>query len=409
LWLIRWCRRQTHVSWEKGLITKPEPQLKTQAVVSAPQDPRIEFVDGLRAVAALYVLIHHIWLTVWPIQYNRFPGQGPVQSLTTWLIYGHFSVTVFIVISGFCLGLPIARKGTAGWHGALNFYLRRARRILPPYYASLILTVLLTLTVLGAKTGTLWDVNLPLNFGKAAWSLVLLNDIFGVNQINGVYWSIALECQIYVIFPLLVFIWLRKGVGWAAALGIALGYAVAFEVRHAKLVGFAPQFLAMFAMGFCVAYAYRNPGWRKKTERIPWALISFLIFAVLAIYLRTAGLAKVGPKYYIFDLPMGIAAASLIMAGCQGNRRLNAFLCSRPMLWVGAFSYSLYLIHLPVIQLVWQYAIRPFNFPDWAQFLTLLIVGAAAAVGAAWLFYMLIERHFDPAAKKRAAVEHLAA
>ena len=363
----------------------------------------------MRALAALYVLFHHIWLTVWPIGYNRHPGTGPVQSLTTWLSFGHFSVTVFIVISGFCLGLPIARKGAAGWHGALSFYKRRARRILPPYYAALLLTVLITLTLLHGKTGTLWDVMLPLRADQAWYSLFLLNDVFGTNQINGVFWSVAVECQIYLLFPLLVFIWLRANVWWSAATAIALGYLVAVKTQHSPYAGLTAQYLAMFAFGFGIAYLYQNPAWRQKTAKFPWAFAAFFLFAALAIKMHATSLGKAGPRFLWYDLVIGGAAACLIMAGCHGNKRLNAFLTSKPMLWIGAFSYSLYLIHLPVLQLVWQYAIRPFNLPDWTQFLTLLVVGTATAIGAAWLFYLLVERHFDPAGEKRAAAEHLAA
>lgn len=363
----------------------------------------------MRALAALYVLVHHIWLTIWPIGYNRHPGTGPVQSLTTWLSFGHFSVTVFMVISGFCLGLPIARKGASGWHGALSFYLRRARRILPPYYAALVLTVLLTLALLHTKTGTLWDVMLPLRPGQAWYSLFLLNDVYGTNQINGVFWSVAVECQIYLLFPLLVLIWLSGNVWWSAATAIALGYIVAVKTQHSPYVGLTAQYLAMFALGLTAAYLYQNPNWRQKTAKFPWALASCLLFAALAIKMHSTSLGKASDKFLWFDLVIGLSAACLIMAGCHGNKRLNAFLCSKRMLSIGAFSYSLYLIHLPVIQLVWQYAIRPFNLSDWAQFLVLVLAGTPAAIGAAWLFYLLIERHFDPAAKKRASLEHLAA
>ncbi|HEX8033216.1 MAG TPA: hypothetical protein VF510_05180, partial [Ktedonobacterales bacterium] len=60
---------------------------------------RLVFVDGLRALAALYVVVHHAWLEIWPVDYNRFPS-GSLAVLTNWMGYGHFAVSVFIVLSG---------------------------------------------------------------------------------------------------------------------------------------------------------------------------------------------------------------------------------------------------------------------------------------------------------------------
>ena len=101
---------------------------------------RLDFIDSLRALAALYVMICHAY---------HEPGNGYHAS---WLInhiglsYGHVAVDVFIVISGFCLMLPVTRRN--GELGSVrDFMRRRVRRILPPYYAALILSLLFIVTV----------------------------------------------------------------------------------------------------------------------------------------------------------------------------------------------------------------------------------------------------------------------
>src|SRR3954471_10178830 len=93
--------------------------------------PRLAGLDGLRGLAALFVVVNHIFL-------RAFPGY-PVDRApfwAAWFIYGRFAVVVFIVLSGFSLALSPARLG---WRldSVSRFARRRARRILPPYWAAL--------------------------------------------------------------------------------------------------------------------------------------------------------------------------------------------------------------------------------------------------------------------------------
>src|SRR4051794_33467960 len=93
--------------------------------------PRLAGLDGVRGLAALFVVIHHVFL-------RAFPGY-PVDRApfwAGWFIYGRFAVVVFIVLSGFSLALAPARHG---WRldSVSRFAYRRARRILPAYWAAL--------------------------------------------------------------------------------------------------------------------------------------------------------------------------------------------------------------------------------------------------------------------------------
>jgi peptidoglycan/LPS O-acetylase OafA/YrhL len=113
------------------------------------------------------------------------------------------AVALFIVLSGFCLMLPVVRHGAEIQGGAWQFFKRRARRILPPYYFALAISLLLIWTVIGQKTNTHWDASLPAD-GKAIWThLLLLQDVFQDTsaRINHVMWSISVEWRIYFLFP----------------------------------------------------------------------------------------------------------------------------------------------------------------------------------------------------------------
>ena len=88
---------------------------------------RVPWIDGIRGAAALFVVLHHIWLTTWP---GFPPDNGP-----WWLgglLYGHMAVAVFIVVSGFSLALVPMRNGWKLPGGVKRFVRRRAWRIIPP-------------------------------------------------------------------------------------------------------------------------------------------------------------------------------------------------------------------------------------------------------------------------------------
>src|SRR5437016_5916610 len=124
---------------------------------------RLDFLDGLRGLAALYVVLSHV--------YSEITWNGGAAHLSHTLLhllkplsYGRYAVDVFIVLSGYCLMLPVARSADGKLRGGAGEYLkRRARRILPPYYAALALTLALAALVpwLRQGTGEYWDQSLP--------------------------------------------------------------------------------------------------------------------------------------------------------------------------------------------------------------------------------------------------------
>ena len=111
----------THVSRDAGPVAAPPQASEVPAPAPAPA-ARLDFLDGIRALAALFVVLHHVYLTV----YDGFPtNTGP--AVLTPLLYGHFGVAVFIVVSGFSLGLAPAKRGwELGRGGYWTFMRRRA-------------------------------------------------------------------------------------------------------------------------------------------------------------------------------------------------------------------------------------------------------------------------------------------
>ena len=107
----------------------------------------VDFVDGLRGIAALYVVLGHVYAYTRQWAEPELPEAGH-ESILKFVDQGHSAVAVFIVISGFCLMMPLSREelGTPSG-GTGRFLQRRARRILPPYYAALVLSILLMAVV----------------------------------------------------------------------------------------------------------------------------------------------------------------------------------------------------------------------------------------------------------------------
>ena len=116
----------------------------------------------------MFVVLHHIWLTAWP----AFPtNTGPWW--LGWLLYGHMAVAIFIVVSGFSLALAPMRNDGQLSGGVRRFLSRRAWRILPAYWAALILSVLITVILLRPELG-------PEAIGRSlAVHGLLLQDVVG--------------------------------------------------------------------------------------------------------------------------------------------------------------------------------------------------------------------------------------
>src|SRR3954453_7682369 len=173
---------------------------------------RLAGLDGLRGLAALFVVLNHIFLPPFP-GYPR--DRAPFWA--GWFIYGRFAVVVFIVLSGFSLALSPARHG---WRldGVSRFARRRVRRILPAYWAALVFSLAVA-----------WLVVPPAGQpGPDAESVgvngLLVQNLVGAPSPNRSLWSMAVEAQLYIVFPLLLLMVRRWG---ATALVAAVTLAVA--------------------------------------------------------------------------------------------------------------------------------------------------------------------------------------
>lgn len=180
---------------------------------------RFHYLDGIRGLAALYVVFHHAYLQVTGSAESKILTENipPLVLIgVKWLEYGSFSVAIFIVLSGYCLMLPVVATGVlrGGW---VEYIKRRARRILPTYYAAIVLSLLLVVIFphLKGPSDTLWDVTQDAFSLQAIMPhLLLIQNWRGswAAKINYPMWTVATEWQIYFLLPLILLpLWRKFG------------------------------------------------------------------------------------------------------------------------------------------------------------------------------------------------------
>jgi len=345
---------------------------------------RVEWLDGVRALAACYVMFHHTWL----MSYPGFPSNtGP--SAVGWLVYGHLAVAVFIVVSGFSLTLSPARRMFAlpgGWAG---FMRRRFWRIVPPYWAALLVSSALVFAgAIGTATGA------SLTSKDVGVHALLLQDVFANTPPNGVFWSIAVEWDIYLFFPLLLCCFRKLGAAVVVVAVLAVVGAQGLFAGQVGVVGmfsrFTPQFFVLFVFGMVAVWlANRGQGGRVA------CCVSLGVLVTLVAACLAMGSSWVVRSYFWVDLGVGLGAASTFLAMATGHFGFARRLLSVSVLTrVGEFAFSLYLIHAPILDVVRVHLLEPANLSRSATFLLLLLIGSPLALIASYVFFLVFERPF---------------
>jgi peptidoglycan/LPS O-acetylase OafA/YrhL len=353
-------------------------------------------VDGLRALAALMVFLNHAYAQSFNPILDQYPT-GLLSIFSYSLVTGHLAVSVFIVISGFCLSLPVMRSGDRPSGGVYAFLKRRARRILPPYYAALALSLLLIATVIGKPTGSLWDVPIAIDEVAIISHLVLLQDLFGTGRINYVFWSIAVEWHIYFLFPLLLLATRRFGIVATAFTALVLGYALTFGFAGTRLARANPHYLGLFALGMLAAYvaASARPAYASARTSRGWSAAIVISLLVTAAACYAFGYRTASQRFPYLDLPVGVlAAATLVVTTRSRSHLLTRLLSGRALVFIGTFSYSVYLVHAPLLQLMWQYVLVPLGLTNTQIFAALTTLGTLAVLAFSYGFFRLFELPF---------------
>ncbi|HMH36238.1 MAG TPA: acyltransferase, partial [Streptosporangiaceae bacterium] len=261
-----------------------------------------------------------------------------------WMTYGRFAVVMFIALSGFSLGLGPARSRWR-FKSIATYAHRRAWRILPPYWAALGFSLVMTWFVL-AEPG--W----PVPNGKSVVVYGLFGqDVFSVGSPNRAFWSIAIEAQLYVLLPLLLLVRrvsARAMVGLVAAIVVTIGLlGPHVPLMNSALAKFTPDLAVLFAVGLLAA-GIVTAG--EHTRSRPWAGYALAATVPAIALMVVKGSTWSSLNLFWLDLAWAPAIGCFLAAIATSRPRpVVRFLDSLLPRSLGSYSYSLYLTHMPIV------------------------------------------------------------
>lgn len=356
--------------------------MRGSGATPAPRFARIDWLDGVRACAAFFVVLHHIYLGVFP----GFPVNPGPWGLG-FLLYGHIPVVIFIVVSGFSLGIGPAHNENRLKGGAATFFQRRAWRILPPYWAALVFAMVVCHFLLVQQPGREVDLRSLVVHG------LLLQDVVESHTPNSAFWSIAVEAQIYLVFPLMLMLTrARSPAVTAVAVTAIVCVAHLIAQRFAPLRGLdhlSLQLYAAFALGVWAVEEASSSD--SRLRRLPLGWIAAAMIATLIGLAAIFPFPDIAANLYWIDIVVAFAVALFFIGLVETGSAAAPVLSSRPLDRLGRFSYSLYLVHAPIV------AFLMFSPPIENPFLRYAAVAAVIApvtVVAAYVFFLAFERPF---------------
>jgi peptidoglycan/LPS O-acetylase OafA/YrhL len=381
---------------------------------------RLQSIDALRGIAALGVVLYHAVLqTPNPVPNNFL--SWPVKLLQFVTSFGYIGVFLFFVISGFCIHLQWAKSRAAGKPADIkfgSFWRRRIRRLYPPYLIAFALFLMMAALSTGINVTHFF-------FYDVVMHLLMLHNLDPQTcySINGVFWTLAIEEQLYLAYFLLLF--LRTRWGWGPTLLICAAARVGwFVFGHALWVttgigtpvpeAAASHWLTWALGALAVEAAFgliKLPGWCRN-----------LWLGGLAIVLASATsvLLPIWPKdtplhdlaWLLMHPAWGLGFFIVINRAVQAERSWLAWLPEpgvvaskvarilprtvAAMASIGVFSYSLYLTHELVIMQSWRFV--TWRLPP---ILNTLIIIVPATVAFAGLFFTFCEKPYMRKAVRR--------
>jgi peptidoglycan/LPS O-acetylase OafA/YrhL len=347
---------------------------------------RIVGLDGIRGLAALYVVLYHIFLRAWP---GGSAAHAPLWA--AWLDNGRAAVIVFIAISGFSLAVGPARSG---WRfSSIRYYARRrAWRILPPYWAALGFSLIMVWFVLAQPGWAVPDGKSVVVYG------LLVQDAVPTGSPNRAFWSIAIEAQLYILLPLLLLVVRRFSavamVALVAAIVVTIGL-LGPNVAWANdaLVKYTPDLAVLFAVGVLAAGIVTAS---ERTRSRPWAWYTLAAAVPVIVLISIKGEAWSNANLFWVDLASAPAIGCLLAAIATSRPRIAIrFLDSRPLRSLGSFSYSLYLTHLPIVIAVAYGLVLPRVSTGAPTFLVLVAILVPTTILFARLFAAVFELPFQ--------------
>lgn len=318
---------------------------------------------GFRALMVLFVCNYHIWQQGWLGQYVFLFGR--TWDFDFWTRSSYLFVDGMILLSGFLLYLPYARQAEYGTPvpGAKRFYFNRLARIVPSYVVS----VLLMLFLFALPGGNYRDASAS-NFDvltHLTFTFTFFKETYLFSPLNGVLWTVAIEMQFYLIFPLLAKAVRKQPVITLCAMA---GVGILFRLIMARYVSDLaiwvnqlPAFLDVYALGILGAILYmklykrlENASKSDSLRRVitistPLLFIAGCWALVSIVQLQTTnglvGQNELRLSQWLVRLPLVLTLLMLMLCAAFLPRVLQKVLDNRLMRFLSTISFNLYIWH----------------------------------------------------------------
>lgn len=350
-----------------------------------------ECIDHLRWLAAVMVMIGHVRNGTW-VAYGQIEQSNIALDAFYFISNFHFeSVVVFFVLSGLLIGgrgLVQVRTGTFNWR---RYAIDRFSRIAPPFYSAVVFSTV----VYFAVDWLLEEVryaSMPISAWQfAGHGLFIQNVVVPVFQNNVSLWSLTNETWYYICFGLIAVALMRRSIALLVPVVLITVVFIVidnFEKSHVVIYAF------MWVSGIAV--------WIRSRPTVPLVaglaaltapmLISrFHVLDDLTMFWLRDGLIAIGMVVFLWSLSdLDARRPVKPNAFFVGSRRMGAYLAN--------MSYSLYLIHMPILWLMREVAATAYGtsfplHPGTSGAWGFLIGSIVVSLAVSWMFYYLVERN----------------
>lgn len=365
--------------------------------MAASRPARLHALDGVRGAAALVVVLYHASLIARPFADDgtaRLIWETATESPLKLGFAGTEAVQVFFVLSGLVVTLPVLRAGFS-WPG---YFVSRLVRLYLPVWAAILFAVLLVVAIPrdpARVTPDVWIVNANITFPDWVLAFDEATLMPATYDTVNTLWSLRWEIVFSVLLPVFaaVALLLRRW-AWPAAVACVAAMVAGRVLDERPFDLDALVYLPTFLLGCLIAVRLDDlAAWARRR---PLPLLWLALFAASWLLLIASWWTRplVPPSSTLGEALWGLAGAGaaglILLAVC--SPLAERVLQTRPLRWLGDISFSLYLVHAPIL------ATLAFAWGDenWAL---VALVGVPLSLAVGWLFFRGIERPSHRAAR----------
>jgi peptidoglycan/LPS O-acetylase OafA/YrhL len=362
-------------------------------------DERAKALDGLRGISIILVMAFHIFKRA-----DYFTKHETLHFITSLSYIGWLGVDIFFALSGFLI-TSILLKTKGGNNYFKNFYARRILRIFPLYYVFIAIMLALLPVLVPDYTSNIRIIAPFLFLYMQNWMERL--GVVGLPAYLAVTWSLAIEEQFYLIWPTVVY-YTRRETLIKIGLGIIL-ISFLYRIQAVLFWENAEQIASFFyydtftrfseiVFGAVLAALFVDPAWRERIRlfSLPIFLVSFSAYVALCVYLFPALIP------YYSNVPLTLWSYTLIplfstsligvLVTSTETNLIRRFFQNTILVFFGKYSYSMYLLHMPVALLLLDpmYGTRLRGWKMYVAYIALNFVVTALGSLFTWHF---LEKH----------------